>query len=262
MLPSEHRTNQIPRHPAFLADNQGRGEVKDLVASKHNATVYVVIPAYNEEATIGAVVGELLNRPNRKVVVVNDSSEDTTGEAARSAGATVLNAPFRMGAWSCMQTGMRWALRHGATIVVTMDADGQHRPEDIDTLVLPILAGTSDMVIGSCTDRGSTARKVAWWYLRLIGGVQHKDITSGFRVYNQTALKVVTRKHLVLLDYQDVGVLMALAGNGASVSELAITMHCRTQGKSRIFSSWLKVFEYMLLSTILTASKRGQKSAA
>ena len=143
-------------------------------------TTYIVIPAYNEESAIGAVVAELkISWP--RVVVVDDGSRDNTGSVARQSGATVLTHAINRGQGAALQTGITYALRRGARIVVTLDSDGQHRAEDVDTLVAPIAEGRAEAVLGS-RFLGSTENMPALRHLILRAAIIFTRITSGARV--------------------------------------------------------------------------------
>jgi glycosyltransferase involved in cell wall biosynthesis len=95
----------------------------------------VLIPARNEATTIATVVRHVKTIIDRDIVVIDDASTDATASLARAAGATVLPLPLRLGAWGATQTGIRYALRTGYQIAVTMDADGQHDAADIERAV-------------------------------------------------------------------------------------------------------------------------------
>lgn len=110
--------------------------------------VAVVIPAYNE----GTVVREVVERVRlvcAHVVVVDDGSSDTTGDQARAAGAIVVRHAINLGQGAALQTGILCALRRGAEYIVTFDADGQHDPADIATLVTALRGGSTDVALGS-----------------------------------------------------------------------------------------------------------------
>src|SRR5262249_58936772 len=88
--------------------------------------VYVVIPAYNEAPVVSRVVAEV-GRAGYAAVVVDDGSRDATADAAHAAGAAVVSHPFNLGQGAALQTGIHYALTQGAEVIVTFDADGQHR---------------------------------------------------------------------------------------------------------------------------------------
>src|SRR6266566_4823887 len=112
--------------------------------------VAVVIPAYQAAATIATVVtGALRACPDATFYVVDDGAGDETREWGRGKGATVLVHPRNLGKGAALRTGIDRALADGAAIVVTLDADGQHPPEEIPRLVAPIAAGEADLVLGA-----------------------------------------------------------------------------------------------------------------
>jgi glycosyltransferase involved in cell wall biosynthesis len=113
-----------------------------------NDNIFVVVAAHNEARVIGATVRPLVER-GYSVVVVDDASTDETAEQLRGAPVAVLRHRINLGQGAALQTGMTFALRHGADFVVHFDADGQHRVEDIDVLLAPLRAGEADVVLGS-----------------------------------------------------------------------------------------------------------------
>lgn len=214
----------------------------------------IVIPAKNESATIAEVVGDVRAAGYLDVLVVDDASSDDTGLIARRAGAMVLRAPLAQGAWGAMQTGIRYAVRHNYTSVITMDADGQHQTQEIGRLLQA--AQFSDVVIGACPSRGSPARKLAWYFFRRLTGFTLEDLTSGFRLYNAAACRVLTGEAATMIDYQDMGVLLLLRQAGLKFAEVEVQMSQRVDGISRIFYNWRVVARYMLETTILCFAKR------
>ncbi|HWS15161.1 MAG TPA: glycosyltransferase family 2 protein, partial [Candidatus Methylomirabilis sp.] len=102
--------------------------------------ILVVIPAYQEERSIGGLVGSLRKRYPYDVLVVNDGAADRTSEVAREAGATVLDLPCNLGIGGAVQTGFLYARNRGYDVVVRIDGDGQHEIEDIPKILEPILA--------------------------------------------------------------------------------------------------------------------------
>ena len=220
------------------------------------SSTIVLIPAKNEEATVGEVVRNVLSELHCEVVVIDDVSSDRTIDAARDAGATVLPLAVHLGAWGAIQTGMRYALKCGCRIAVTMDADGQHQPSCVRSLLEPIESGRADVVIGACLKRGSKARHLAWTIFRRLSGIGLEDLTSGFRAYNRSSMALLASRKATLLDYQDLGVLMLLRRVGLHIVEKQVAMCPRLSGASRIFNSWWVVARYMLASSILCLAKR------
>ena len=220
----------------------------------------ILIPAKNEEASITKVINEAIRCSGASVVVIDDASTDATVRLAREAGAVVLPLSVQLGAWGALQTGMRYALKEGYRFVITMDADGQHEAENLQALFAPVYDGEADVSIGACISRGSRLRKIAWVFLKWISGLTLEDITSGFRAYNERALKLLAGKEATLLEYQDIGVLSQLKRNGLVISEVQVDMCARTTGQSRVYSSWMMVAYYMIQASILGFSKRGRRS--
>ncbi len=216
-----------------------------------------LIPAYNEEATVGAIVARVREMWGCLVVVIDDCSTDATARTARAAGAIVLPLTIQLGAWGAIQTGLRYALRHGYRTAITLDADGQHEPQDIGALLQPLVAGQADVVIGAFPERASRARQFAWSYFRKLTGLELEDITSGFRAYNHAAMTVLASREASLLDYQDIGVLLILRRKGLRIVEAPVSMQPRAAGTSRVFRSWWVVGKYMLHTSLLCLARVG-----
>ncbi|MGN6518515.1 MAG: glycosyltransferase family 2 protein [Dokdonella sp.] len=210
-----------------------------------------MIPARDEAATVGAVVAGVREALGCAVLVVDDASRDATAEVARAAGAESLRLPFGLGAWGATQAGIRYARRNGYAGVVTLDADGQHEPASLPALFEAQRQSGANVVIGTCIERLSRAKQVAWLYLRTLTGLRLTDFTSGLRLYDARATAILAGPEASLLDYQDVGVLMLLAKNGLRIEETPVPMLPRREGHSRVFASWPVVARYMLHTTVL-----------
>jgi glycosyltransferase involved in cell wall biosynthesis len=129
-------------------DERGTGPASDPRTRESAGSVFVVIPAYNEEARIRPVLISLLPLyPN--IVVVDDCSRDRTFSLARELPVHCLRHVVNLGQGAALQTGTEYALLEGAEVVVHFDADGQHRPDQIGKLVAPILSGEVEMTLGS-----------------------------------------------------------------------------------------------------------------
>ncbi|GMV28677.1 MAG: glycosyl transferase family 2 [Rhodanobacteraceae bacterium] len=193
------------------------------------------------------------------VLVISDASTDETTTAAAAAGATVITLPFQLGAWGASQAGMRYALRNGYERVITLDADGQHHPDQLPLLLRAHMDGGADVTIGTCPQRLSAAKRVAWAYFRLITGLQVTDFTSGLRVYGRRAIRALASREASLIDYQDIGVLMLLRRKALRIAEAPTVMSERRSGASRIFSSWFTVARYMVATTVLSIARIGAR---
>lgn len=220
----------------------------------------VVIPARNEAATVASVITGVRKALDCNVLVVNDGSTDNTVGLARAAGAVVLDLPFSLGAWGAAQTGIRYAARNGYRYVITLDADGQHHPEELPALFEAHQCSKANVIIGTFAERLSTAKRLAWRYFRLLTGLKVHDFTSGLRVYDEHAICVLAAREASLLDYQDIGVLMLLCKKGFVIEEVPTVMSPRRNGGSRVFASWLLVTRYMISTTILAIAQRGGRS--
>ena len=150
--------------------------------------VCVVIPAYNEERVISRVVGEV-KRAGYAVVVVDDGSSDATAEEARAAGAAVVGHPFNLGQGAALQTGIDYALAQAIEVIVTFDADGQHRVADISRLIDALVQERADFALGSrfmgqapnLPPLRRALLRAATAFTRLTTGLQVTDTHNGLR---------------------------------------------------------------------------------
>ena len=167
--------------------------------NKTLASCVVIIPAHNEANDVQSVIKQLKQCCSYPIVVVDDASTDGTGAKAREAGAIVIPLLVQLGAWGATQTGLRYAFAKGYQFVITMDADGQHQAASLPDLIQPVLENEADVSIGACTDRGSILRQIACVVMKRVSGLSLEDITSGFRVYNCKAIKVLASIPATLL---------------------------------------------------------------
>jgi glycosyltransferase involved in cell wall biosynthesis len=155
------------------------------------SSVSIVIPALNEADAIGEVVSRLRSyAPWHEILVVDDGSEDATGERATAAGARVLRHPYNKGNGAAVKTGIRHAT---GEYVLIVDADGQHRPEDAQRLVERL--GEYDLVIGarSTSTQANVRRRlgnaILNWLASYLAGRRILDLTSGFRAARREHLR-------------------------------------------------------------------------
>jgi len=181
-----------------------------------DGAVAVVIPAYQAAATLGAVVtGARQVLPDATIYVVDDGSGDETGAGGGGRGATVLAHPRNLGKGAALRTGIDRALADGAAIVVTLDADGQHPPEDIPRLVAPIARGEADVVLGARARTGAMplARRYTNWLSAAlasrIGDCVVPDAQTGFRALARRAAELV-RPRETRYDFEAAFLLEAL----------------------------------------------------
>lgn len=165
--------------------------------------VFVVVPAYNEQNSIGRVIRGLFECGWKRVVVVDDGSQDFTVTEAKNAGAVVLVHEVNRGQGAALQTGDEYALLHGADIVVHFDADGQFDPADIAAAVEFLQRNNLDAVLGSRFLDGENNVPFLKKYLifpvsRLVNnwivGQKLTDIHNGFRVFTASTLSQIVIK--------------------------------------------------------------------
>ncbi len=221
----------------------------------------IVIPAFNEAENLTKLLPLLIDAVSYDIVVVNDASFDGTAEVVTGLGLQCLTLPLQLGAWGATQTGIRYAQRMNYDLVITMDADGQHLPREVEKLMDLYVNSQADVVIGTFPSRLSRLKKLAWNFFKLLTHIKIEDLTSGFRLYDKRAIKVLSSRQASMLDYQDVGVLLLLLGAGLTIKEVPVKMHDRSDGKSRVFSSWLVVLKYMVQTTTLCIANIGKRTA-
>lgn len=218
--------------------------------------ILAIVPALNEAENIGSVVRNLKQTsPELDVLVIDDGSTDQTAEIARSHGAKVISLPVNLGIGGAVQTGFIYALKNQYDAALQVDGDGQHRGEEIRKLIDPVLLGEADVTIGS-RFLEKTAYKSAWprrlgIYLlsKTIQSVVRRnftDPTSGFRAYNQKALRIVSAHYST--DYPEPDAIVTLLKNGLRLTEVTVEMDPRLSGSSSItpFKSGYYMFKVSL----------------
>ncbi len=200
-----------------------------------------LIPALNEEGRVGGIVRELQGRfPDAQVVVVDDGSTDRTADEARAVGAHLLSHPFHMGYGAALQTGYKYALRKGVSLLVQMDGDGQHPPAEVDLLLERIEEGDLDLVVGSrFRGRGRyrmpLLRKLGSGLFSVITsrvvGRPVTDPTSGFQAMNARTLRFY-QQDFYPFDYPDADILIRADYSGLRFDEVGVEMRAGPPGKS------------------------------
>lgn len=239
-------------------------EIPELLRHKR---MLVVMPAYNEEGRVGEVVRELRRCIRAAdILVVNDGSTDETAREAAAAGARVASLPVNLGYGAALQTGFKYAVRHGYDLVGQVDADGQHSPEYFRALLQRMQDEDADVVIGSrFVDRDghyrpSRARKLG---MALFGSIasavtrQHvSDPTSGFQVMRLPVARFFCSE-VYPSDYPDADILILLHRSGFKVSEVGVRMRA-PEGKSMHSGHRSLYYVYkMSLSILVTLLRRG-----
>jgi glycosyltransferase involved in cell wall biosynthesis len=207
----------------------------------------VFIPAWNEEENLPAVLDELrAELPGADVVVVDDGSTDGTAAVASDHGAEVVSLGSNRGLPVGIATGYRWALDHGYAFCGRVDADGQHRAEDLTRLLALVRAGGCDVAVGSRFVSGEGyepyryrpegARRLGTALLRRamgrVLGRPFADATSGLYAVNAAALPVLAEPFAT--EAPEVEALIRLADAGLRVEEVPVNMAPRAGGESKL----------------------------
>lgn len=212
--------------------------------------VLVIVPTYNERENLPVIAARLRAAvPEAHLLVADDNSPDGTGAVADELAAAddhvhVLHRPAKQGLGAAYLAGFAWGLAEGFDVLVEMDADGSHSPEQLPAL-LDALAAGADLVIGSRWVRGG---KVVNWpasreflsrgantYARIVLGVPVRDTTAGFRAYRASTLEKIGLSDIQSEGYCfQVDLTLRTIRNGLRVTEVPITFTDRTVGASKM----------------------------
>jgi len=213
-----------------------------------------VVPAYNEEATVGSVVTAIRDGcPGFDVLVVDDGSTDETRRSAELAGARVIRHPFNLGIGGAVQNGFVFAMENGYDFMVQVDGDGQHDPVEIGKLIETMRDDPQiDMVCGSrflskdlkypSPISRRTGIHIFAFLMSLLTRQPISDPTSGFRLFNRRAIDLFARDYPH--DYPEVEALLMLHHHRLQMREVPVRMFERGGGVSSISSG--KSVQYML----------------
>ncbi len=206
----------------------------------------VFIPAWNEEASIAEVIGDVRGSiPGANILVVDDGSADATAARAREAGALVASLPFNQGLGAALQTGYLYALREGYDCCAHLDADGQHPAAEVARLLEEVVADRADLVIGSrysdpAPVEGSEDYKptlsrrigtgVFRFFLTLATRQRFTDTTSGMRAANRRVMALFSEHYSP--DFAEIESLQLAVRQGLRVEEVPVRMLERTGGSS------------------------------
>lgn len=198
----------------------------------------VVVPAWNEADSVGGVVAAVKAAvPRAECLVIDDGSSDGTASVAREAGARVLTLPFNLGVGGAMRAGFRFARDRGFSVVVQVDADGQHDPRDIPTLVEGL--GDADIAIGSrfAGVDGYGVKGPRRWAMHVlawaVSSVAHRrltDVTSGFKASGPKAVRLFAQTYPAEYLGDTVEALVIAARAGLRIGELPVQMRERQAG--------------------------------
>jgi glycosyltransferase involved in cell wall biosynthesis len=201
-----------------------------------------IVPALNEEATVGRVIDEIRAfDPGFDIVVVDDGSVDRTAGIAADRDAHVLRLPFNLGIGGAVQTGYRFAFEHGYDVAVQVDGDGQHDAAQLPTILAPVLAGEADLAVGSRFTgsgayRSSFTRRIGIQiFARIVSGIVRQkvtDTTSGFRAVNRKGIALFAADYPH--DYPEVEATVMCVRHKLRLTEVPVEMRERGGGASSI----------------------------
>lgn len=235
----------------------------------------VFIPAWNEAASVGAVIAEVRERiPGADVLVVDDGSTDATAARAAEAGATVASLPFNQGLGAALQTGYLYALRGGYDFCAHLDADGQHPPAEVARLLEEVRADRADLVIGSRYSEPGEARSddyqatlsrrigisVFRFFLTLATRQRFTDTTSGMRAANRRVMKLFSERYSP--DFAEIESLQLAVRQGLRVEEVPVRMLERAGGSSFLTPLRSAFFIFKGMIVLLVGQFRPRKAGA
>ena len=212
----------------------------------------VIIPAYNESASIQKTVEDIRSKARDfDYVVINDCSVDNTREICEKLNYNIVNLPVNLGIGGAVQTGYKYGVRNGYDIAVQVDGDGQHDPRFLSKMSEYLLETEADMVIGSRYIekegfQSSGARRAGIKYftflIRLLTGKIVTDPTSGLRMVNRDVMRIFAQDYPK--DYPEPESVVAILRKGKKVKEIPVVMRERNGGVSSI--SLKKSIYYMI----------------
>ena len=225
---------------------------------KSKKKIILIIPAYNEEENILKTC-ETIKKHDKQLdfIVVNDGSNDKTGEICRKNNLPCINLVHNLGIGGAVQTGFKYALEHDYDIAIQFDGDGQHDVNYVETLVQPIIEGQADFVIGSrfvselsefkSTGARRMGIKIISFFIKLFTGVKIFDTTSGFRAINKQIIKDFAQNYPT--EYPEPVSTTELLKKGYKVKEVPVKMNERTGGLSSI-RAWKSL--YYMINVVLS----------
>ncbi len=227
------------------------------ISNAANKRVLIAVPAYNEGDTIGGVVERLQNLlSDFDLLVINDGSNDTTGQILQSLGVVTATHLSNLGYGRAIQTAVKYALSCDYNVLITLDADGQHHPEQIQSIYDESIRSGWDVLIGSRyvsaqnyshNPLGRRAgMQVFSLLVRLITKQRIYDTTSGLKVIKRNVFEPLSHSHFVDFHSEAIVYLIRL---GYRIGEYPITVSERTQGQSMY--STLSHLKYPLKTSLM-----------
>src|SRR5205814_9419717 len=227
---------------AELAAEELRMPEHSLLARLAELKRLAIVPAFNEEASVGRVIDELREfDPGFEIAVVDDGSTDRTAGVAADRDAHVIRLPFNLGIGGAMQTGYRYAFEHGFDVAVQVDGDGQHDPAELPKILEPLLDGEADLVVGSRFAGGGAYRSTAVRrigiriFASVVSAVVRQrvtDTTSGFRAVNRKGIALFAADYPH--DYPEVEATVMCVKHKLRLTEVPVAMRERSGGQSSI----------------------------
>jgi glycosyltransferase involved in cell wall biosynthesis len=198
----------------------------------------IVMPAFNEEASVGQVVREVLTKlPGISVLVVDDGSADATSRLAAEAGARVATLPFNLGVGGAMRVGFRWAVENGYDNVVQVDSDGQHDPASVPALLAEL--DSADLVLGArfAGEGDYSVRGPRSWAMKVLAAILSRtsrskltDTTSGFRASGPRAVRLFSRHYPAEYLGDTIEALVIASRSGLVIRQVPVAMRVRAGG--------------------------------
>lgn len=229
-----------------------------------NKKVLVIIPCYNEADNVLRLYADLIKVKQTGFEIyplfVNDYSNDDTRLKLEGAGLNYLDNPINLGIGGTVQLGFLFSENHNFDFAVQMDGDGQHPPEFLFGLIDPLVRNECDVTIGSRFIRGqgfksTFLRRVGinffYWLNKKLVGVSIKDSTSGYRAYNQKAIRELAKYYPD--EYPEPEAVVYLVNKKFRIKEVPVEMQERLHGKSSIrsFSTIYYMFKVSLNTLFL-----------
>lgn len=203
-----------------------------------NDRLLVIMPAWNESASVGNTVAEVLRTvSNCDVLVVDDGSKDNTASLAEAAGATVLHLPYNLGVGGAMRAGYKYAQRWHYARAIQVDADGQHDPKDLIKVVqgldqADISIGARFADVGNYEVRGPRKWAMVFlgWAISRIAKTRLTDVTSGFRAANARAIAQYCEHYPAEYLGDTIDSLVVAVRSGLTVTQVPVEMRPRQGG--------------------------------
>ena len=241
--------------------------------------IQIILPAYNEEACIGAFLSKLKNSSlldNADVLVINDASTDNTSSIVKNLQIPMLNHPYNLGYGAALQSGYKYAVAKDYQYLIQIDSDGQHDICNIERIYQQLTkeGNPPDLVIGTRFHKDSQSFPISWpkkiairFFRRFIKITSKRNITdptSGLQGMNRKVFEYYSHFDNFDTNYPDANMIVQMALLGYNIQEIPAVMHAREGGTSMHFGI-IEPILYMFIMVFSTANvyirskKRGRK---